>query len=152
MLSNRFSFFMLMLLLGYSLSAQEWSSRIALMQEHLITDTAKFTSDELQIDLAQNGGDLFVVHVGGFTGGFNLLFEEVLETDFLVKDMFVYNFGMSYELGNFNLSFQFENFLNASQREADILPSAEQLYGVVQTITYEQDTPFMAAFGISFTF
>ena len=150
------AFTIAILLLVQITTAQEWSSRITIMEEHL--SQISFTeeqdiSNELQIALVQDGGDVFAISNQTFSTGINVMFEEVLESGFLVKDMLVYSISMSYDIGRFGLSFSFENFLNAGQQESDILPIPEYVgQDVINAVTYELDSPYAVAIGITYSF
>ncbi len=155
----KFPLLTIILLIGYSLNAQEWSSRIAIVEEHLIAyplieeDVNPSTKNLYNVAFLQDGGDVFAISDKTFSTGINVMFEEVLESGFFVKDMLVYSIGMSYDIGRFGLSFSFENFLNAGQQESGILPIPEYVgKDVINAMTHELDSPYALAIGITYSF
>lgn len=156
MQTYKFPLLITILFLVQVMSAQEWSRRIAIMEAHLseITYTEEQNmSSELQLALIQDEGDAFVVRNENLSAGVNLMFEEVLENGFFIKDMFAYSIGVSYDVGRFGLSFSFENFLNAGQQESGILPIPEYVgKDAVNAVTYELDSPYFVALGLSYSF
>ena len=135
--------------------AQEWAGRIALMEEHLVSDeNEEYTTQKLSFF---NGtDDIFNgIHFsrGNFNAGLHFLMEEDLpEAAVTLQDFFVHSFGLTYALDRFNFALSFENFLNLNTNDFSIETILASANEFTQQVQLEYDTAYALTVSISYSF
>lgn len=147
--------YILFIFLIQVVSAQDLTTEGSYFDEYfvaneLVQDALK--DNQTTVSWLQEAGDVFILNKNELTVGFNSTFETFLDSGFYVKDMFVYNINLSLDIGAFNLAFLFENFLNADQKEAEILPDPTIVNGTTQQIDYVIDSPFSLSLSFTYNF
>lgn len=147
--------YILILFIIQTISAQTMFTESSYFDEYFVVNELvqeKLNSSQTEINWLQEAGDVFTLNNHQLSAGFNLTFETFLDSGFYVKDMFVYNANISFDIGAFNLIFLFENFLNIDQKEAEILPDPLIVNNTIHQIDYVIDSPYSISLSLVFNF
>ena len=139
------------------LVAQEWSSRITLIEKHLVDGNKIIKEPQKSISFEAFNNDF---NVGSFNTtsenlsfGMNLLLEEEpIKTGFSLNDLFTYSFGLKYTMDVFDFSINFENFFNLNTNDLCIEPVLVSNDQFIDQVLNEYDTSYLIAVSVNYSF
>lgn len=139
------------------LFAQEWASRITLVEKHLVDGNKIVDEPQNSISFEALNSDFNVGSINtkskNLSLGMNLLLEEEpFEAGFSVTDLFAYSFGLNYKMDVFNFSLNFENFFNFKSNDLSIEPVLVSNEQLIDQVLFEYDTSYLITVSVNYSF
>lgn len=133
--------------------SQEWSSRITLIEKHLVDGNKIIEEPQKSISFEAFNVGSFNTTSENLSFGMNLLLEEEpIKTGFSLNDLFTYSFGLKYTMDVFDFSINIENFFNLNTNDLSIEPVLVSNDQLIDQVLFEYDTSYLIAVSVNYSF